>query len=468
MSFRRPSHKRSMWPVSRLVGFLLTVFLLCSLQPLQAQDLQYYYNLALKNDADFKAAGFAHEASLQVKNQAWSALLPNIDGKYSYSKINQDVTSSDNIVYPEGERKYTTKDFTLSITQPVVNISSLIRLTQAQMEIQASGIEYEIARQDLISRVAEAYLNVLASLIATETVVAEKKAVQRLFTVTDKKFKYGFARKTDLYDAQARFALIESDYIEAVNFKDDAFEALKAICNEAVVDIAPLKEDIVMEKADPDDVDVWIANALENNLEIQLLKHQLEIARREIKMQWAGHLPTVDMVGQYKQENSTGDLLASGGGNDVESKDFFVQVNFPLFSGGYTNSKVKEARANLKRINETLQGKKRAIRKEARAAFLKVKSSIMRSNALLASLESQKLAVKAKQKGFESGLYNLIDVLDAERLRYIAERDYANARFEYIFNSLKLKQIIGTLSAEDIAQVNNFFDPTDQKRACRQ
>jgi len=77
-----------------------------------------------------------------------------------------------------------------------------------------------------------------------------------------------------LYDAQARFALIESDYIEAVNFRDDAFEALKAICNEDVVAIAPLKENMVMEKADPDNVDVWIANALENNLEIQLLKHQ--------------------------------------------------------------------------------------------------------------------------------------------------------------------------------------------------
>jgi len=442
----------------------LILSLFFPVQSLHAQDLQYYYNLALKNDADLKAAGYLYEASLQVKNQAWAPLLPRIDGKCEQSNFNQDISSSENVLYQEGKKRYKSKSFTLTFTQPVVNISSLVRLSQAQVEIQASGIEFEVAKQSLITRVVEAYLNTLSSVIATETVGAEKKEVERLFSVTNKKFKYGFARITDMYDVEARLSMVNSDYIEALNLKRDAFEALKVICNGEVVDIDPLKDDISMENADPDDVEFWVENAMKNNLELVLLNHKVEIARREIRRQWAGHLPTLDIIGQYKYEDSSGDMLAGGGGNEVASKDVYLRLNIPLFEGGYTHSKVKEALATFKQVEETCQSKKRTIRRETRAIFLKVKSSIMKSKALYASLQSQKLAVQAKQKGFESGLYNLIDVLDAERLRFVAERDYANARIEYLLNSFKLKQIVGTLSATNIKEANKLFDTEARSR----
>jgi outer membrane protein len=305
--------------------------------------------------------------------------------------------------------------------------------------------------------VAEAYLNALAGVIFTETVEAEKKAVERLYNVINKKFTYGLARKTDLYDAKARLALVESDYIEALNVKADAFEALKTICNEDVFAVTPLSRNIIMQEPEPNDVNIWQENALKNNLELIFFNYKVKIARQEKNKQLAGHIPTVDVVGQYKVESSSGDVLAGGGGNEIESKDIYVRLNVPLFEGGYTQSKVTEAVAVLNQVIKTRESKRRNTKREIRSAFLQVQSSIIKSKALLSSLESQKLAVKARRKGFEAGLYNLLDVLDAERIRYIAERDYETARFDYIFSSLKLKQVVGSLSADDIRRINNFF-----------
>ena len=45
-------------------------------------------------------------------------------------------------------------------------------------------------------------------------------------------------------------------------------------------------------------------------------------------------------------------------------------------------------------------------------------------------------------------------MLDAQRDLYLAKRDYAQARYDYLLSTLKLKQAAGTLSEPDLVEIS--------------
>jgi len=93
-----------------------------------------------------------------------------------------------------------------------------------------------------------------------------------------------------------------------------------------------------------------------------------------------------------------------------------------------------------------------------RGAFQGVISAIQRVRALEASLVSQQSAVEGRERGYRSGIYTLLDVLDSERELFSTRRDLARARYEYLLNLLQLKRQAGTLSEEDLVYLNSLLD----------
>lgn len=446
-------------------------------QSVWGENLMQVYKLAKEHDPTFKGDQYKHEASPETLKQAYSELWPKVTAEGYYQKTRQKIVESDVAIYTHGASNFPTEGYTLTLTQPLLRYSSIVRVYQAKEEVKRADLEFEANKQDLIMRVAEAYIDALSAQDKLIFDRAEETSVKLHFELAQRRYNMGLAPITDFHDAKARLASVTVGRIKSENNLDDALEGLTEVTGSKIKNVSRLKADVTEASADaeitlgsksetaqggvalvnpdPDDVDKWINAALKQNLELEVQRKAVEIARQEVKRQKTGHWPTLDAVGRYNREDTGGSMFA--GGSDVETQEAFLQLNVPLFEGFYVVSKTREAGKLYKAATQDLEKEIRAVKRETCAAFRGVKSAIKSVDAFKQSVVSNQIALEAKKEGFKSGLFNSLAVLDAERDLYLAKQDYAQSQYDYILYSLQLKKMGGTLNDEDLALINQWL-----------
>lgn len=437
-----------------LVGGLM-LLITAAVLPAHADSLEDIFQKALQNDPQFQAAYYEHLSAAEIRTQAWSALRPTIGFSYDYSDTTQDIISSDNTVFASGSTTFTTDAYTLSLTQPIFRYASIVRLGQSKIEVQRADIQFDAALQDLIVRVSEKYLLALASQDQLTFAQAEQSADERHFELAKGRHEMGLSPITDLHDAKARLAAVKARTIEAEHMFDDSLQALREMTGDEVTDLVPLREDMELIIPEPAELERWVDVSLQQNLLLNGQRLAVRIAEKETSRQKAGHYPTLDLVGQFNNTTTEGTLF--GGGSEVETTDLTLQLNVPIYEGGSVSSRTRQAASLHQRSLQDLEAGIRSVSRQARSAYLGVQSAINRVEALEQAVVSQKLTLEAKMEGFRAGLFTGLAVLDAERDLYQAKQAHALARYDYLLNTLRLRQGAGTLNAEDLTRAAKYF-----------
>lgn len=425
-----------------------------TVSPVQAAGLMDVYLLAQKNDPTFQSAYFQKSVVKEGHRQAISQLLPTLTASAEYTQTTQDIKSSDNTVFGAGKTDFDTTSYRLTLTQPVFHWDSIVGLKQSNAADRQADAAYVLARQELIIRVADLYLQALAAQDQLAFAEAEQSAVEKHLELASGRQEMGLIPITDLYDARARMATTQARTIEVQNLLDDALQALQEVTGESITTLKLLRADVPLTPPQPADLASWV-NGGEQNPVITVRRQAVEVARLEVRRQRSGHYPTVDLIGRYNSQETSGTLF--GGGSDVATTDVLLQLNVPLYQGGSVSSRVREAEYQFSTARQELTKQLRAVERQTRAAFRGVNSSLRRVKALQQSVYSNQLALEAKQEGFLSGLYTSLGVLDAERDLSQVSIDYAQARYDYILNGLKLKQAVGSLTVQDLAALDQWF-----------
>jgi outer membrane protein len=324
-------------------------------------------------------------------------------------------------------------------------------LQAAQAELQL-----KIAEQDLIVRVAQAYFDVL---IAENTVVlveAQQKAISEQLEQAKRNFEVGSATITDTLEAQARFDLTGAQGIAAKNDLEIKRNALQQLINAKPGDLSQLGKQFKPEAPQPADMEKWVAEAQLGSLQVAISQAGAEIADKEVSRNRGGHYPTLDLVANYTQNNTNGSSFGGnlGLGSDTTMKSVGVQLNIPLFEGGVTNSKLREAEANRERAKQELESARRNADQQTRQAYLGVVSGMSQVQALQQALASSQSALDASKLGQEVGVRTNVDVLNAQQQLYSTRRDLYQAQYNYLLSELRLKQAVGTLGEADLNRVN--------------
>lgn len=421
-----------------------------------AEDLLELYTQALNSDPRFSGARFEHNATLERLKIARAGLLPRIYAEGVYTQTQQDIVSSDNSVYGSGTSTFPTTAQILSLTQPLFNMATLANVDRAKADVKGADLQLEAVKQDLAIRVAKAYLGVLASRDNVAFIESESASVGMYHELIKSKFSSGLAPKTDYLDAKARMSEVKANKIAAENNLDDALQSLREIAGRGTSGIAGLREEIPLLSPDPNDIDTWNDAAIKQNPALGFQRQIVEAARQEVRRQEAGHYPYLNLEANYNRTKTEGTLF--GGGSDVKTTYALLRLNIPIFEGGVVRARTHEALNLHKAAIQEEERQRRALAKEARAAYQGVGSAIGRVEALRESVESQKLALDAKREGYKSGLFAFRAVLDAERDLYRARRDHAVARYDYVMNCLRLKKAAGILNVSDIAAVNDWLE----------
>ena len=440
------------------ITLLIKKILICTLTILITMncfsaDLVSIYSLAERNDPTYQQEISIHRVVIESKPQALSKLLPSINLSGNTKRNAQDITTSGASIGSDGEIDFNSHGYSLSITQPLFRRDSFIALEQADSQIKESEVKLAKAQQDLIINVSENYFNVLTSLDNLEFAKIEVKSLSRQLEQANQRFEVGLSAITDVQEAQAGYDLAIAQEIQAINTVDNAKEEVRELTGEYIDKFDSLGENIMLVKPSPEEIDSWTQLAIEQNLDISAANYALETARKEIKKQSAGHLPTVDIVASHGYDSTGGRF----GNTRTDRSVIGLELNIPIYSGGIVSSKTREAHESYNQSMHYLEKARRAAQRSTREAYLGVISGISQVNALKQAVVSSETALLATEAGFEVGTRTAVDVVASQRTTSKARRDYSNAKYEYILNTLKLKRAAGTLSPDDLNLINAWL-----------
>lgn len=418
----------------------------------QGETLLQAYKLAHQNDSKFRAAQAEARARATATDQAKAGFWPSIKLELETQSTKQAIVNSNNPVFGPGTSTYPTNSYTLSVTQPVFRRDVIERFEQSKVVVRESQLKLLAAEQDLLLRTTSAYLSVLAANDAWSLARAEKTAVERALYLARERLKGGLGTVTEQYEASARFAVSQAREIEAQNKLNDARQGMREITQQSLEAYQTLRDAFPMDMPEPIEQQMWVDAALGQNLLLRALRETTQISSLEVKRQQAGHFPSLNLVYSYNRRDAGSTLF--GGGSDVRTGDLSLRLNVPIYEGGQTAAVVAEAVQRLSVAQENEEQERRAVERKTRAAYDGVVTGIGLVSALKQAVVSQESALQAKTVGTQSGRFTLLTVLDAQRDLFLAKRDYAQARYEYLLNVLKLKDATGALSEADLLTVH--------------
>ena len=414
-------------------------------------DLMEVFRLALSSDPLFLRAGAANRAAQEQRAQARAALLPNVKAGANIAGNEFEVRETS--VGMRSRPSFDSKEFLLSITQPIYRKDLWIGLDQADISIRQANVVYASARQSLMLRVAQAYFAVLQAIDELSFARATLEAFGQQLKQSEQRFEVGLIAITDVEEAKAGFDRATADVIGAENAVDTAGEALREVTGEYHPNLVPLSDVVPLVVPEPADIDQWTETAHRQNLDLNASKFGADLAREEIKRQRAQHLPTVDLFGNYSANESGGVT----GDTETRLASIGLQIQVPIYQGGATLSTTRESQHLYQRSLDEVERARRGAQRQTRDAFLGVESGISRVQALEQAVRSAQSAKDAIEAGFQVGTRTSVDVLNADRDVFRARRDHAVARYSYILDILRLKRAAGTLSEEDLSTLNSWL-----------
>ena len=419
-------------------------------------DLVQILRDAFVSDAQYASARASRDAGLEALPQGLAGLLPTISASAFTQMNNLDLSFRGAL--PESIRAGNSNAVTFSLSQPVFNWNSIMTYREAGFKAAQAEAQFSQATQDLIVRASQAYFDVLGSQDSLAFIQAQKTAISEQLAQAKRNFEVGTATITDTHEAQARYDLSTAQEIAAQSDLEIKKRALQQIIGKFPDRLAPIKPSVQINPPKPAVMEEWASAAESRSFLVRAQEAAVEVAAREIDRLRAGHLPTLNLVGNYGQTSQS--LATTGLSNvasDATSRSIGLQLAIPLYAGGNINSQVRQAIANREKAQQDLEFNRRGAALSARQAFLGVMNGIAQVKALEAALTSSQSALDSNKLGYEVGVRINIDVLNAQQQVFSTKRDLSKARYDTIVNGLKLKAAAGSLSDTDLEEVNRLL-----------
>ncbi|ART80143.1 outer membrane channel protein TolC [Oceanisphaera avium] len=424
---------------------LSTLILLSVAGPTHAEDLLDIYQQATQNDPVVREAKAVRDQAFEKINESRAPLLPQVnlsaDANYIQSSRSDRNTAGAN----------------LGLSQALYRRSSWVNLDISEKLATQADVNYKQIQQDLILRASRAYFDVLNAEDALSFVQANKEALNRQLEQTKQRFEVGLSAMTDVHEAQAQYDQALAEEVSAENEVNNSKEALRELTNMGYAQLDKLNTESFSPEKSIINADAWLEIALEQNLELHKQRIAKDIANEQIDLARSGYHPTLDLKAglgsnyvDYKDANVPGNQDGT-----VNEGTIGLSFNLPVFTGGATNSQVKQAQFNYVAASEQLERSFRSVKSQVYSNYNDVGAAAGSVRAFEQFVISAQSALDATEAGYEVGTRTIVDVLIATRQLYNAKQNLASARYNYIINQLALRQAAGNLTEQDLVAINS-------------
>ena len=444
----------------------------------QAQNLKDIYELALQHDSTWAAARYANTAAQEKVVQGEALLLPTVSINSSATRSDTSIQYTGNTVYRNNNQseKFNTLSYGINVNQPLYRKQNTVQYQSATLQVNFADLQLQQDRQDLLLKSAQAYFDVLLAQDKLTLNQAQKSAISSQLAQAKANFKAGVSTITDVDEAQAKFDTVQSQEIAAYNEIENKKQAVQLLTGQYPGPLNGIQAKISLslpvlakvekntehpsDKHPNDNISLWIQQAQQNNIALNQKKLDYALASKAIELNQAGHLPTLDAVASYNRTNANGGI--NGFGSDLNNTTVGLQFQMPLYQGGATSSKVREAIANQQKAQEEIEAARRKAELDTRQAYLEVTSNIAQANANEQTLYSTESQLASTNKSFKLGIRTNVDVLNAQQQVFNAKRDLLQTHYNYLLGLLKLKYASGILHDQDLEEVNGQLGVAEQ------
>ena len=436
--------------VARLLAGLLLVITSGFAQA--EDDLMQIYEMARSMDPEFQQSIATLRAAQERLPQAKSGLRPNISATAGTDSIWEDSDISSPEVDPSGD--YQRLRYGVTFTQPLYRFDQAKLVDQADLTVNRAEITFSFAEQDLILRVAERYFAVLDAEEGVKAAEANLQAIRRQLEQAEQRFEVGVIARTDVEEARARADIARADLLEARDQLNAQREAIRQLTNQEHTALASVQEGVALSTPQPTSIERWRQLAETDNLELAAAQLTASVAMTEIDVQRGTGRPRIDLVAGY-----TGTELYDRNDQDTSASELRagIELSIPFYQGGFTSSRIREAQSQYTGALESLEQTRRTVSRSAADSYRGVLTALERVKALDQARSSTRSALEATEAGFEVGTRTIVDVLNAQREVFDAERNFQQARHAYFVNSLRLQLAAGALSVDELAKVNQML-----------
>lgn len=419
-----------------------------------ADDLYQVYEQALAKDPTVNRAKAQRDAAYSGIDISRANLLPQLSGALSWTDGHSESPLGETFTVVSRDTENIRYNLRMDMT--VYDHSQWLGLDRSELVAQQSEATLGSIRQELIVRTTTTYLNILRALDNLEFVRAEKRAIERQLEQTKQRFEVGLTAITDVHEAQANFDNTVAQEIRAQNEVELRREEMREITGKYHDVVSVLNtETFSASSPSPQGVTDWLKTAEDENLDLLARKFDRDIAEEDIDIARSGHLPTVTFNASASRDNT--DLTIFGQETQLpitNTRNFGFSLNVPLYQGNRVVAQTEQARHNYVAASENLELTHRQTVRQVRSSYNDVIAAISTIKALKQSVVSAESALKATEAGFDVGTRTIVDVLDSTRNLYDAKRNLAGARYDYITAVIALKRAAGSLSEEDLADIN--------------
>jgi len=462
---------------SLLIVLALTVF---SINPIHAENLLAIYELALENDAKLRGAEATYKANTEIEQQAKSRLLPQIQGdaNYGHRNVDSDAQSITGFAGPTfmpqidsvNTRTSTINSgWAVTLSQQIFDLPAWFSFKSSKLTSRQAGAQFVADQQDLIVRVADAYFTVLRRWDNLQVASAEELADKRQLEQAQRRFDVGLIATTDVHEARAAYDASVAQRLTDEGDLAAAYETLSTFTGQVHENLWPLNKEFPVVDPSPSDRADWVKFALANNSSLKAAFYAMEAAQENASAKRYEHAPKLSGSLSYEkkrvdgnQETTPASLFSFPPDSESTTKMAVLKLTVPIYSGGYTSSAQRQAYEQYNAALERRIDIERSIIQGTRARHIAATTDVQRMKARAQSIVSAQSALDATSAGYEVGTRNIVDVLQTQRTFYSAQRDYANARYDYVIDMLKLKQQAGTLIPQDIENLNEWMRPPKQ------
>jgi len=417
-----------------------------------AADLVTVFRDAQTSDPVYQSARSQYMATLEKVPQARAGYLPLV--AFTASGFRNDINFEHSVPPLGSSLAYNTNAYLLTLSQPIFRAQNWIAIDQAKLQVMQAEAILASAGQDLALRVSQAYFDVLLAQDNVALSESQKVAISEQLAQAKRNFEVGTATIVDTLEAQARYDQANAKEIADKNDLEVKRRALQLLVGRVPDSLVPVKDPLVLAPPVPADIEAWVNTGHESSYNVVSAKANAEIAKREVDRQRAGHLPTVDLSATYGEGYNPTTSSASIVGSNTVTGTVGLTLSMPIFQGGLTQSRVREALANRDRAEQDLENTERTVAQSVRTNFLNVTSGIAQVKALEQALASTQSQLESTILGRDVGVRTSVDVLNAQQQVYQTRRDLQQARYNYLLSTLRLKAAAGTLTETDIEIVN--------------
>jgi TolC family type I secretion outer membrane protein len=427
-------------------------------------DLISLYHEALRNDSLLSSARFQNKAAQELVKQGKSLFLPSITMNASFDKQNKErkfLTPSlpSNDLLSGKKTNYKKYDYGVTLKQPLFNYSAYAEYKKILAQTSLSDKQLIKTQQDLIFRISKAYFETLLAKDQVNLFQHQRAAIQEQLSKAEAQFDVGLISVTDVNEAKTKKALIEAQQISAVQKLKIKKREIQIITGKLPGKLTPLNPVITFTEIDNLAND-WIRIAQENNLELQIKKDEIKVSESEIDSRRSGHYPTIDAIASRSRNWDKGGYPYGATKNEgmrSYSDAIGVEISIPIFSGGMTSSRVREAILLKNKLEEDENYLRKGIELKVRDYYLSLQTNFAEIRAYQQAMKAAALQLESTQLGFQEGLRNSVEVLDAQQILFNAKLNILESRYNYIMNFINLKLSVGMLSIADLDEINQYL-----------